>query len=67
MHRVARRAHVVLALLLGGVARKLVHRARRAWGRRRALETAAQLEATRSLCSTDGDVVTLPATELPTR
>ena len=28
--------------------------------------TAAQLEATRSLCSTDGDVVTLPATELPT-
>ena len=26
--------------------------------------TAAQLEATRSLCSTDGDVVTLPATEL---
>ena len=30
-------------------------------------DPAALLEATRSLCSTDGDVVTLPATELPTR
>ena len=29
-------------------------------------DPAALLEATRSLCSTDGDVVTLPATELPT-